>query len=292
MVKHNDDLVWERDGASWPLSQHSRFVESEGLRWHVQIIDSPGAADASPETLALIHGTGSTTHSWAAVAPLLANTHRVVMMDLPGHGFTAPLSAHAISLPGYARRVATLLRDLDLAPTAVVGHSAGAAIAVRMALDGVMPASARRIIGLNAALLPFPGPAATLFPFLARLLFTNALVPRLFARRGQDREAVARLLASTGSTLDDDAIARYARLFRSPVHVKATLDMMAYWDLAGLARAMPRLACPLLLAAGGLDQTVSPERAYEAAKLTPQAHVELVPKLGHLMQEEDPQQLA
>ena len=85
-------LNWERDGRDWPNRASSRFVDAGGLRWHVQVMGE------GPVVL-LIHGTGASTHSFRALAPLLAPHFTVVVPDLPGHGFTdAPPSASGYSL--------------------------------------------------------------------------------------------------------------------------------------------------------------------------------------------------
>ena len=66
------------------------------IRWHVQRM---GAGPA----LLLLHGTGAATHSWRALAPLLAEHFTVVAPDLPGHGFTGPPGsggASSASRPG------------------------------------------------------------------------------------------------------------------------------------------------------------------------------------------------
>ena len=113
-------LRLERDGADWPNRDASRFVEVGGLRWHVQLMG------AGP-TLLLVHGAGAATHSWRALMPLLARRFRVIAPDLPGHGFSDPLKARELSLPGMARALGALLRAMDVSPRVVVGHSAGAA---------------------------------------------------------------------------------------------------------------------------------------------------------------------
>ena len=88
-------LDWQALQAQWPHSAHSRFVQAGGLRWHLQRFACqglPGAAN--PPVVLLIHGTGSATHSWRGLAPLLAQHAEVLSMDLPGHGFSAlPLGA-------------------------------------------------------------------------------------------------------------------------------------------------------------------------------------------------------
>ena len=96
-------LNWDIDGRDWPNRAASRFITAGGLRWHVQQFDH---ADPGAPWLVLLHGTGSSTHSWRDVAPLLAQQYSVLALDLPGHAFTSMPRAAEQSLPGMARHVA------------------------------------------------------------------------------------------------------------------------------------------------------------------------------------------
>ena len=279
----SERLVWERDGHDWPQCEASRFVDAAGLRWHVQ---QTGLPVREAPALLLIHGTGGSLHSWRDVAPRLASHFHVVAIDLPGHAFTSAAPASQMSLPGMAGALAALLRQLDLAPALVVGHSAGAAIAARLALDGHI--APRALVGINAALLPFHGVPGLVFAPIARLLAGASLVPRLFAWRAQDAASVARLIARTGSTLDVNGVALYTRLVRSPGHVAGALAMMANWDLDPLWAELPRLAPPLWLLVGTQDATLPPAQATRVAARVPGARVERLPGLGHLAHEERP----
>jgi magnesium chelatase accessory protein len=276
-------LRWERDGADWPNRTASRFVAAAGLRWHVQLM-----GEGPPVLLA--HGTGATTHSWRALAPILAQKFSVVAPDLPGHGFTQAPLGHELSLPAMAENLAGLLQVLEVRPALVIGHSAGAAILVRMALDGLI--APRLIVSLNGALLPLHGLPGHLFSPLAKLLFTTSLAPRLFAWRARDPRVVRRLLDQSGSTLDDEGIALYARLARTSGHVAAALGMMANWDLDSLKRDLPRLKTRLVLCAAGRDRMIPSSSALQVRRLAPDAAVVPLPELGHLAHEERPDEIA
>ena len=63
-----------------------------------------------------------------------------------------------------AEDMAALLAAQDWAPQAIIGHSAGAALALRLA--EILPQTPRAIVGLNAALGNFDGLAGVLFPSL------------------------------------------------------------------------------------------------------------------------------
>jgi magnesium chelatase accessory protein len=283
MSADQNELSWERHGSKWPNNVHSTFVVVDGQRWHVQRFG------AGPE-LVLLHGTGASTHSWGKLAKELEAHFTLTIMDQPGHGFTSHPGTRRMSLDGFAQLVAGLLSHLGVSPLAIVGHSAGAAVAARMVLNGL--AAPRMIIGINPALLPFPGPARVLFPAMARLFFTNPLMPRLLSWRARRLSVVERLMESTGSRLDADSIALYALLFRSPHHVEATLSMMANWQLEALFADLPHLSIPLDMIVGGRDMTISPEAAYRVAETIKHARVEIIQERGHLVHEEDPAAVA
>ncbi len=276
-------LDWEHDGRDWPLRAFSRFVTVQGVQWHVQKLGR------GPAVL-LLHGTGAATHTWRDLAPLLAKSFTVVAPDLPGHGFTDPLPKVSQSLTGMAAAVAALMGEIGVAPTLAVGHSAGAALAIRAALDAHI--RFRRIVSLNGALLPFPGVAGVLFPPLAKVFDRNSIVSRLFAWRARDRRAVERLIASTGSVLDEQGVDLYARLVASPGHVAGALAMMANWDLNSLERDLPRLTTPVLLLAGMRDQTVPVGAAQRVSCILPRSRLEILHDVGHLAHEEAPGRVA
>jgi magnesium chelatase accessory protein len=282
-------LVWERDRATWPLAEASRFVDVAGMSWHVQSV-----GDEALSAVLLLHGTGASTHSWRALMPLLAARRRVVAIDLPGHGFTQfPPDVKALTLPGMADAVAQLVRALACKPALIVGHSAGAAVAVRLVLDGAV--RPRAVVGLNSALLPLHGPAWPLFSPLAKLLALTPWVPRVFSWQASDPRVLRRLLDGTGSRLDDEGVALYGRLVASPTHVAGALGMMANWQLEPLAHELPRLpqtGCALHLVAGERDGTVPPSQSRRVQRLVPGATLTVLPGLGHLAHEEQPGAIA
>lgn len=275
---------WAVDGRDWPNRNRSRFIESGPLRWHVQVM-----GEGPP--LLLLHGTGAATHSWRGLAPQLARHFTIIAPDLPAHGFTSGRPSGGLGMAAVAKAIGDLLRSLDQSPRIIVGHSAGAAIAVRMALAG--NADPQKLVGLDAALLPFPGLASKLFPAMAKLLFVNPLAPHLFANMARVPGETARFLKrSTGSAIDPVGVELYARLLRSPSHVAGALTMMAQWDLAALKRDLPRLRTPLLLIHGEADAAIPISSAREAAAMIDGATVIGIPGLGHLAHEERPDDVA
>jgi magnesium chelatase accessory protein len=275
---------WDSDGKDWPNKAASRFVSAGGLRWHVQV------AGHGPVVL-LLHGTGAATHSWRDLVPRLAPHATVVAPDLPGHGFTgAPPRSAGFSLPGVAAGVAALLRELGLRPVLVAGHSAGAAIAIRLCLDGAIDPVA--VISLNGALLPFPGMSNALFGAPARFLASSRLAAEAVTFLAGSRLTVDRLLTSTGSRIDPDGARLYARLIARAGHVHGAMALMAHWDLEPLLAALPALKPHLVLVTGTRDGMVPPHQAHRVRTIRPEAEIVSLRGLGHLAHEERPDDIA
>ena len=279
-------LRWDTDGRDWPHRESSEFVQAAGLRWLVQQVGS------GPVAL-LVHGTGASAHTWRDLMPLLGGSYRVVAMDLPGHGFTGGGDTAPLSLPGMARALAQLVRAMGLQVELVVGHSAGAAIGARMVLDNeVQPAS---LVAINGAFFPFSGWAGVVFPPMARAMAATPWAARWFARRTWDPAVVERLIGGTGSKLPPHGLALYGRLLRDPGHAAGALAMMAQWDLRPLQRDLARWTTPLALIVGAADRAVSPDESERLRRLIPASTpctLDVLPRLGHLVHEEDAARVA
>jgi magnesium chelatase accessory protein len=265
----------------WPNRELSHFERIGGFRWHYQ------RAGQGPRLL-LLHGTAASTHSWRAMMPALSERFDVLAPDLPGQGFSQAPSSFRPSLENMVSALGGLLDHLGFSPDLAAGHSAGAAIAIRMTMaERIAP---KGLVSLNGALLPFRGSRSRLFPFLAKLLFLNPFVPRFYAWGAADRARVKRLLEGSGSKLDEEGLDLYARLLRDHRHVSGALSMMANWDLAPLERGLPSLTLPLLLVVGEEDRAIPPSDAEQVAGKVRTAKILRLPGLGHLAHEERPRE--
>ena len=261
--------------ATWPHREFSRHIACRPHLWHVQVMgDGP--------LLLLLHGAGGATHSWRHLMPLLAAQYKVIAIDLPGQGFTRMGSRGRCGVDAIAQDIRALCEQEDWQPTAIIGHSAGAAIALRMAELHAPQA----VIGINAALGSFDGTAGWLFPFMAKLLSITPMVPQIFSKMSGTPARVKTLLASTGSNIGPEGEAQYLALVRQSGHVDGTLAMMAQWQLDGLLSRLPVQKMPCLLITASNDKAVPPEVSITAAAKMPGAVCVDIPGYGHLVHEE------
>jgi len=265
----------------WPERPASIRVRCLPHDWHVQ------RWGEGPDLL-LLHGAGASVHSWHPLVPLLPGFRRIAP-DLPGQGFTRAGNRQRLGLDAMAQDLAALCQGQGWQPRAIIGHSAGAAIALRLA--EVLPHPPACVVGLNAALSPFQGVEGWLFPKLARLMALSPLVGRTIALLAAKPERVARLIRQTGSVPDPGRVALYSRLVAHPGHVEATLGMMAQWSLDGLLARMPGQTVPLLLVAGTGDRAVPADVSRGGAPRRPGTALGESDG-GHLLHEDDPARVA
>lgn len=271
---------------TWPNAHLSRRVSGPVHRWHIQ------EAGEGP-LLLLLHGAGASTHSMRGLMEQLKTGYRVVALDLPGMGFTQRGSRSRSGLEAMATDIAALAAQENWQPFALIGHSAGGAIALELTRHfserfGEPPF----VIGLNAALGEFEGLAGLLFPMMAKLLAVLPFSAHLFSGTANNPARVQSLIDATGSKISSEDQALYTRLVANRDHVDGALQMMAQWDLKPLLRTLPEHEGVVRFIVGSNDKTVPPRTSYAAAERMPNATVIEIDGLGHLAHEEDPVRVA
>ncbi|MES2664569.1 MAG: alpha/beta fold hydrolase BchO [Pseudomonadota bacterium] len=269
----------------WPHAAQMRRVQSRPHDWSV--IEA-GVEPGRGPTILMLHGAGGSGHSFRALIPWLAPQYHLVIPDLPGQGFTRAGNKGRLGLDPMAEDLARLCETMAIRPRIILGHSAGAAIALRM--SETLPVGG--VIGLNAALGAFEGAAGVLFPLLARVLAITPFIPTFVSRLWGNPATVKKLITSTGSAPDAEGLACYLALVQDRDHIDGTLAMMAQWRLDGLLARLPDLQTPTLLIATAGDKAVPARISREAAARMPDATYLEMEKLGHLAHEEAAERIA
>ena len=172
-------------------------VETPGYTGPVHVRED-GPPDA--RVLVLLHGFSGSLHWYDLVVPLLADTFRLVRVDLLGHGSTGGRGADA---PVQAQAVSAVLAQLDVHDAVAVGHSFGADVAVELAERDER--ITRLIIVTQApdysdAVLPRGNRLMTV-PVLGRAMYRSAVVAAIGLGavagrvRPQQRQLAARAVA-------------------------------------------------------------------------------------------------
>ena len=255
-----------------------RFLELHGGRLRYLV-----AGEGEP--VLLVHGLGGAAGNWVAVAPLLLAGRRLLVPELPGHGDSSPLAA-APSLNPYADALASLLEHERAAPAAVVGHSLGGAIALRVAIR--RPETVRALVLAGAAGISSATRAARY-----ALTITGILKPgrRIAPHRGRVvRSALLRRVvfgrwgAADPPALPSDVVEAFlagpARHTDTVSAAKALVRDDVRFDL-------DRVACPALVLWGARDNQLPVDDAFEYARRL-RAPLRVIADCGHLLIGERP----
>lgn len=236
----------------------------------------------SGPSVALLHGLGGAASNWLPVAPALAERHRVLVPELPGHGGSSALPGPAETLDPYADRVAELLPG----PAVLVGHSLGAVVALRLASR--RPELVRGLVLTGAA-----GIGSTTRRSERVLAFTSTVQPgkrisrlwRVVARDALLRTLVFRFVSVADPRALDRAVAE-GFLAGAGLHTDVRTASGA------LARTDPRLdlervRCPVLVLHGIRDGQVPFRDAVEYSRRL-RGSLRTIADCGHLLIGERP----
>jgi magnesium chelatase accessory protein len=207
----------------WPNRQHSRVISVGDLDWHVQLTGT------GPVVL-LLHGTGSSTHSWSDLIPLLETHAQVLVPDLPGHAFTLGAKLEDLKLDEIARSLQLLITQLEIeSPSIVVGHSAGAPLALRFAVAALK--QPKLVIALNPSFIPPPPVYTSFFGPLLGPITRSSTLSSLLASLSPSLGMVDKLLDSTNTILPEARRVHYRKLFERSDHVRGSMNFMAAADI-------------------------------------------------------------
>jgi pimeloyl-ACP methyl ester carboxylesterase len=267
---------------------HDRHVVVDGL--HTQYLE----AGTGP-TLLLLHGHEQSATGWRWVVPALATTHRVLALSLPGHGDTD--AGHGAHAPGtdLAPFVTAFLDALGIGRLDVVGHSAGGAVAARMALDD--PDRIRTLglvasAGLGREVHPLL--ALDALPVLGELAILISRLPG--GNAGRSIMSAAMLFARPW-TVPAEFFAEQHALARRPGQLEASTAMArAMFGPAGqrqiLLDRLGAVTMPTLVIWGGCDYVLPASHAHAAVRRLPHGRLALFAGCGHLPHVEQPARFA
>lgn len=250
----------------------------------IQVIDR---GPRSGDPIVLIHCFSCAMDYWDGMLPALAAEHRVVAVDLRGHGGSEkPSSGYAV--PEQAELVAEALRELQVDDAEVVGHSLGGAVAVALAEQ--TPALVDRVAIID---MPPDGSYGGL-GFLAGLAFQPVLgealwtiKPDFSVRKGLE-VAFAPGFDVPDAFVEDVNRLTYTAYDESPAQVDD------YFGAESLDRRMRATGKPLMVLMGTEEQVVDdPERALaQYAGTVPGTETHLIAGAGHSPNVEKPAQTA
>ena len=243
--------------------------------------------------LLLLHGFGSSLHTWDGWVTQLSDAFRLVRLDLPGFGLTGPF-AHGTNHVGarvprdyraerYVELLDAFLDQLGVDSCSIAGNSMGGLFAWRYALHD--PGRVDKLVLIDAAGYPdMPGGSTVKvaeLPVVKDLM--TSLTPRfLFARAL--REAYA-----DDSKITDDLVDRHFRLALRAGNRRALVDRLAVAGVDLQAERIPEIRTPVLILWGEDDIWIPLRFGRRFHEDLPRSTLKIYPGVGHVPMEEAPE---
>ncbi|MBX9745822.1 MAG: alpha/beta hydrolase [Hyphomonadaceae bacterium] len=268
----------QRANAHWPVD--GRIVDAGEARLHVREAGPQGA----PRIL-LIHGASSNLRElWGPLADEFAVLHRVIAYDRPGMGHSTRPKRDGETLALQARMAARVLAQTGDGPAIIVGHSLGAAVSLRLALDH--PQLVSGLVLIAPASHPYPGQPA----WWARLsstpvlgdVFCGLIVPWLAPMIAGT--SIANNFWPAAVPVNYFEEAGVGLIFRPLAFRSSAQDVVATRrEFAAQAPRYADLFTPSIVITAEKDKIVSPKRHARAlAADLPAAELIIAPATGHM----------
>ena len=258
------------------VASKPQIIEVDGLQVHYKETGPEGAP-----ALLLLHGFGSSLQAWDDWSVKLEQKYRVIRLDLPGFGLTGASPANDYSEEKDLATLTHFADKLGLEKFSVMGHSMGGKMAwslaasqpervqalVLMAPDGFPQA---KDIGTK----PYEVPAVM---GLIKYVFPKYLVRKSIEPAFSDADA-----------LNNALVNRYFDMLRAPGVRGAILNRSNQTIYTDPVPRLKAIKAPTLLIWGEQDQMIPSTNAQSYAHVLSNSTTVIVPKLGHLLQEEQP----
>ncbi len=260
-----------------PAGLEDSFVEVERTRLHVV------RGGAGRQTVVLLHGNAGSTYDFErGLAELLSKSYRIVAFDRPGHGKSDRPGRKAATVEYQARMLHDALRSIGVSDPILVGHSWGASLALRYALD--YPEETAGLVLLAPAAFPDADPN----PLLRALVRTPLVggVTLFVGKRMLGLDTLRREL--TRAFYPQPVPESYMKMAASTWLGRRQLRSFIEdeWSLNASLRGMSarygELRLPVVIVTGDEDQIVSPrENALRLKEMIPRARLVELKGAGH-----------
>lgn len=256
----------------------SQYTEIQGMPVHYR-------SEGSGPALILLHGNGSSLHTWDAWLDILQHDFRVVRLDLPGFGLTGPAPDGDYRIDRYVEFLRAFTASLDIDRFHLAGNSMGGHIAWSYALK--YPTDVDRLILIDAAGYPQPtqDEEVALVFRLARLPIVNWLLTLVNSRDLTERSL--RDVYANPDQITEALVDRYYELALRPGNRRAFVARALEARDTALADHR-QLSQPTLILWGAEDRWIPLKNGRGFAAEIANARLRVFPGVGHLPMEELP----
>jgi pimeloyl-ACP methyl ester carboxylesterase len=239
-----------------------------------------------------LHGFGASLETWRDVLPYLDRTYTVYLLDLKGFGLSSKPDDTQYRPSDQVKIVSAFLEFIDVRHAVLVGSSLGGGVALMTYLTmPSVPARVDRLVLIDSAVYPQPLP---FYISLLRIPILKKVIPHLLSADARVRLVLARGFYDN-SKVTAGRVRRHAQFLDLPGSLHALIET-AYQiipdDIQLFLGKLKEVNIPTLIIWGEHDRIISGSKAQRLQRDIRNARLVLIPKCGHIPQEEAPEATA
>lgn len=252
----------------------------------------PVTVTPKTRTILVIHGFRGDHHGLLRVADQLPEM-RIIMPDLPAFGSSDPFVDDEHTVERYGQFISSFMSALGLGPkTVLLGHSFGSIVASHFA--ATRPHAIYPLILINPIAAPaLEGPKGIMTKLAVLYYQASARLPRPLGLAILRNRAIVRIMSITMAKTKDKALRRFIHgqhdaYFSAFADRKSLLESFKASVSGHVAEVAEQLTLPVLLVAGEKDEIATLPNQYKLMERLPDARLEVIPGVGHLIHYETP----
>ncbi len=242
------------------------------------------------EVVLMLHGFPTSAYLWRNIMPKLAETHRVIALDLPGYGKSEKPLTVSYSLNFYSELLTAFLKQLNIRKVNLAVHDLGGPVGLLWAVRH--PESIHRLVFLNTLVYPN-------FSW-AVILFTLALKAPLAKDWVTSPKGIAwamRFGVENKDRIKSDLLEQYQNPFKEKSARQALIKSASNISLKAfkeIEKKLPLFTIPVQVIYGKNDR-ILPKVAMTMQRIKkdlPQTEITELPNCGHFLQEDEPAKIS
>lgn len=258
----------------------SAFITVDGMDVHYR---EEGVSEADVPII-LIHGTGSSLHTFNDWVSRLKVNYSVIRMDIPGHGLTGPFPNRDYSIEAYVKFLKHFLDKKGIDKCIIGGNSLGGHIAWQF--TATHPDRVKKLVLIDAAGYPNESKSTPLAFQIAKIpliknMFTF-ITPKAVARKSVEN------VYADKSKVTTDLAMRYFELTLRPGNRQAFVDRLSEENNPASYHLISNISQPTLILWGDQDLLIPIENAKLFQKDIPNNTLVILNNTGHVPMEENP----
>ncbi len=258
----------------------SSFVALDGMNVHFR--DEGNTHDSIP--IVLIHGTGSSLHTFNDWANELKQGYRVIRMDLPAYGLTGPFPKNDYSIDNYVHFIKNFLTALGIEKCVLGGNSLGGNIAWNFVTQ--YPEMVQKLILIDAAGYPKKSISEPIAFKLSRMpVIKHAfkfITPYSVVKKSVEN------VYTDKSKVTEELVNRYFELTLREGNRQAFIDRIKSVNDTTAYQKIKSIKKPSLILWGSQDYLIPIENAHRFHKDLNNSSLVILENVGHVPMEESP----